>query len=68
MKYFVRTLSLIIVLFIEIVIIFWNSMTMFVGFLIGPACIIYTISGYARYFFRLLEKEPGAISNPEDEK
>ena len=68
MKYFVRTLSLIFVLFIEVVIIFWNHMTMFVGLLIGPACIIYTISGYARYFFRQLEKEPGAVSNPEDIK
>lgn len=65
-RYFLRTLSLILVLFIEIVIICWNNMTMFIGFLIGPACIIYTISGYARYFFKQIEKEPGAISNPED--
>lgn len=68
MKYFLRTLSLILVLFIEIVIICWNNMTMFIGFIIGPACIIYTISGYAKYFFRQLEKEPGAVSNPEDKE
>lgn len=65
-KFFLRTMSLVFVLFVEIVIIFWNTTTMFVGFLIGPACIIYTISGYARYFFRVLEKEPGAVSNPEN--
>ncbi len=64
-RYFLRTLSLVFVLMIEIVIIFWNTTTLFIGFLIGPACIIYTISGYARYFFRELEKEPGAVSNPE---
>ncbi len=67
-RYFVRTLSLIFILFVEVVIIFWNNITLFVGFLIGPACIIYTISGYARYFFKQLEKEPGAIRNPEDKE
>lgn len=67
-RYFVRTLSLIIVLIIELVIIFWNPVTFFIGILVGPACIIYTISGYARYFFRLIEKEPGAIQNPEEDK
>ncbi len=56
-KFFLRTLSLVIVLFVEIVLIYWNEVTLFVGILIGPACIIYTISGYARYFFRLIEKE-----------
>lgn len=64
-KFFLRTLSLIFILFLEIVLIFWNNITMFAGFLIGPACIILTISGYARYFFRMLEKEPGAVKNPE---
>lgn len=61
-KYFLRTLSLIFLLFVEAVIIFWNGTTMFIGFLIGPACIIYTISGYAGYFFRLLEKESKGLS------
>lgn len=65
-RYFLRTLSLVLVIVIEVVIICWNNITMFVGLLIGPACIIYTISGYARYFFRQIEKEPGAVSNPED--
>lgn len=56
-KFFLRTMSLVIVLFVEIVLIYWNETTLFIGLLIGPACIIYTISGYARYFFRLIEKE-----------
>lgn len=56
-KYFLRTMSLVIVLFVEIVLIYWNETTLFIGLLIGPACIIYTISGYARYFFQLIEKE-----------
>lgn len=56
-KFFLRTMSLVIVLFVEIVLIYWNETTLFIGLLIGPACIIYTISGYARYFFQLIEKE-----------
>lgn len=66
-RYFVRTLSLIIVLFVEVVLIYWNETTLIVGAVIGPACIIYTISGYARYFFRLIEKEPGSVIYPEKE-
>lgn len=67
-KFFLRTLSLIFVLFVEIVIIFWNNTTMFIGFLIGPACVMLTISGYARYFFRVLEKEPGALKVSDKEE
>ncbi len=65
-KYFVRSLFLVILLIVEFVIIFWNMTTMFIGLLIGPVCIIFTISGFAKYIFRQLEKEPGAVSNPED--
>lgn len=62
-KYFVRTLTLIVALVIQIVLFCWNEVTMFVGFCIGPACLIYTTSSYAIIFFRELEKEPGAVTN-----
>lgn len=68
MRYILRTLSLIFVLAIELVIIFWNPVTFFIGILIGPACIIYTISGYARYFFREIEREPGSLKEPENKE
>ena len=61
-RYFVRTLFLLFLLVVEVFLIFWNSTTLFFGILIGPAAIIYTISGFARYFFREIEKEPGAVS------
>ena len=67
-KYFVRTLTLIVVLFLEIVVICWNMTTLFVGFCLGPACIIYTISAYANRFFDELEQEPGAVVYPNEEK
>ncbi len=66
-RYFVRTLSLIVVLFVEVMLIYWNETTLLIGALIGPACIIYTISGYARYFFGLIEKEPGSVIYPDKE-
>ncbi len=67
-RFFGRTVSLVLVLAVEIVIILWNSTTMFVGFLIGPACIMLTISGYAQYMFRTIEKEPGSVTYPNEAK
>ena len=61
-RYFLRTILLIALLVLEVFLIFWNSTTLFFGILIGPAAMIYTISGFARYFFREIEKEPGAVS------
>lgn len=57
LKYFLRTMLLIIVLAVEIVIFIWNSLTVWIGIFIGPSCIILTISGFAMYFFREIEKE-----------
>ena len=67
-RFFVRTLALIVVLFLEILVICWNTTTLFVGFCIGPACLIFTISGFANKFFGELEQEPGAVIYPNEEK
>lgn len=69
MKYFGRTIILVAVLIVEFVLWFWNETTVFVGLLIGPACIIYTISGTAMHIFRDMEKIPGTTrgTNPETE-
>ncbi len=61
-RYFVRTLILFFVLFVEVMLIMFNLTTMFVGLLIGPACIFLTISGVALPFFREIEKEEGAVT------
>lgn len=66
LRYFGRTLLTIFVLAFEILIIFWNSTTLFIGIIIGPACMVYTVSGCAKFIFRELEKEPGAVTNPEE--
>lgn len=56
MKYFVRTLTLLVALAVQLALFCWNAVTMFVGFLIGPACMIYTVSMYAKRIFAELEQ------------
>lgn len=65
MKHIGRTVLLIIVIAVELLLIFWNYITLFIGALIDPACIIYTISGTAMHIFRETEKDPASVSNPE---
>lgn len=61
MKFFGRTFLLLAIIALEVVIIFWNSTTKFVGVLIGPACIMFTISGVAMHIFRKIEEDPASL-------
>lgn len=61
-RYFVRTLTLIIAIGIQAALFAWNLTTLLIGFFIGPICIIYTIASYARIFFKQIEQEPGAVT------
>lgn len=61
MKYFLRSLLLAVTVAFEFAIIFWNYTTMFVGVIIGPVFIIYTISGFSIHIFRELEKDPNTV-------
>ena len=56
-KFLGRTAFLAVLLVIEMAIIMWNMTTMFAGVLIGPACIFFTISGFANTFFEVIERE-----------
>ncbi|MCI7062653.1 MAG: YesL family protein [Lachnospiraceae bacterium] len=56
-KFLGRTAFLAVLLAIEVIIILWNLTTMFAGLLIGPACIMLTISGFASSFFKVIERE-----------
>ena len=67
MKYFFRSIFLLIIVAIEVIIIMWNGTTLFVGVLIGPACIILTISGPAMHIFRLIDKANAAGDELEEE-
>lgn len=70
-RYFAKTIGLFLVLALEFVVFLWNFSTIFLAILIGPACIIYTISGFARPLFRIIEndnEERAAQSQDEDEE
>ena len=66
-RYFLRTIFLVVLLVVEVFLFLFNSTTLFFGFLIGPACLMLTVSGFAMQFFRQIEKEPGAVRESEEE-
>lgn len=55
MKYFMRSVALVLLVAFEIALIMWNYTTIFVGILMGPVCIMLTISGFAMKIFRELD-------------
>lgn len=67
-RYFLRTLLLAAVLAVEVFIGLFNTTTIFFAILIGPACLMLTVSGFAIYFFREIEREPGSVIEKEKEK
>ena len=67
-RYFARTLLLVAVLAVEVIVFIFNYWTLFFGILIGPACIMLTISGFALHFFKEIEKETGAVQEKDGEK
>jgi uncharacterized membrane protein YesL len=56
-KFLGRTAFLAVLLVVEVGIFQLNFTTQFIGFLLGPACVILTISGFARSFFTVIERE-----------
>lgn len=66
-KFFPRAIFLFVVLVVEYFVVNLSSTTQFFGVLIGPACIILTISGFAKQAFRLVENENADRENGVDE-
>ncbi len=54
-RYFPRTIGLAVVLAVELLVFFFNTTTLFFWLIIGPACVIYTVSGFSMYIFRRIE-------------
>ena len=68
MRYFGRTIFLVVVLVIEYIIFFrFTKITLLIGILVGPATMILTVSGFAMYFFREIEKAGGATTRKTEE-
>ena len=68
MRYFGRTIFLVVVLVIEYIIFFrFTNITLLIGILVGPATMILTVSGFAMYFFREIEKAGGVTTKKTEE-
>jgi len=68
MRYFGRTIFLVVILVIEYIIFFrFTNITLLIGILVGPATMILTVSGFAMYFFREIEKAGGVTTKKTEE-
>lgn len=56
-RFFIRTAILLVLIALVILIILWNSTTVYFGLLIGPAFIIFLISSFAKRIFQVLDKD-----------
>lgn len=61
LRYFGRTVLLLVVLAVELVLFFFTNWMMILFALIGPSCLFLTVSGFAMYIFGRLEKEPDTV-------
>ena len=66
-RFFLQTLLTVFIVVVEIVLFLWNTTLMFIGVILGPAVVMYTVCAFAIRFFRQIEKEPGAVTSQEDE-
>lgn len=65
MRYFLRSLLLIIIVAFELAIMLWNTKTWILLIIVGPAFIMLTISSFAIMIFRDIEKTPGSVVEKE---
>ena len=64
MKYFLRSLLLVLLIAFEIAIMFWSIATLILIVIVGPAFVMLTVSSFAMIIFRELEKVPGTVAEP----
>lgn len=58
MRYFLRSLFLVILVAFEIAVMLWNFATHILIVIVGPAFVMLTISSFAMIIFRDIEKNP----------
>lgn len=68
MRYFGKTVLLAVFIVLELLIFRLTQITLIIGFLVGPACIFMTISGFAMYFFKEIEREGGVVPETKTEE
>ena len=68
MKYFLRSLLLVLLIAFEIAVMFWNLATLILIVIVGPAFVMLTVSSFAMIIFRELEKIPGTVAETSAEE
>lgn len=63
LRYFFRTLFTVFIMAVEFLLFQWNTTLMFIGLLVGPGIILYTLCAFAIRLFRLIEKDSGVVSD-----
>lgn len=56
-RYFLQTLFVAFLVFVECVLFMWNQILIAIGFFVGPVIVMYTVSAFALRFFKEIEKE-----------
>lgn len=68
MKYFLRSLLLVLLVAFEIAVMLWSLKTLILIVIVGPAFVMLTISSFAIIIFRELEKVPGTVAETVSEE
>lgn len=68
MKYFLRSILLVLLIAFEIAVMLWNTATLILVVIVGPAFVMLTVSSFAMIIFRELEKVPGTVAEPVAEE
>ncbi len=67
-KYMGRTLQIVILVFFEVILFQLHISLMFIGLIFGPGFIIYTIAALSKRIFLEIEKEPGSVTKPDEDR
>ncbi len=69
MRYFLRSLLLVIIVAVEIAVMIWDYKTMILIVIVGPAFIMLTVSSFAVMIFKdIEEKNPESVVRESDEE
>ena len=66
-QYFKKTILIFLVVAFEILLFMWSGTTQFIGIIIGPVCVILTISGMAKPIFLQIERDNNGEESDDEE-
>lgn len=67
LRYFKKTILIFLAAAFEILLFMWSGTTQFIGIIIGPVCVILTISGMAKPIFLQIERDNNGEESDDEE-